>query len=76
MGRPIQPFYRSSRSGAGHGIGLAIVRRIADRFEWQVELESTPGSGTVAVLRFPAAIPVDPSLQHAGPSLTIPARGT
>jgi signal transduction histidine kinase len=58
--RAFQPFYRGSRTGGkGHGIGLAIVRRIADRYAWQVMLESTPGKGTTATAHFPAARPPD-----------------
>lgn len=54
--RAFQSFYRGSRMGnKGHGIGLAIVRRIADRYGWVVTLESTLGTGTTAVARFPSA---------------------
>jgi signal transduction histidine kinase len=54
--RAFQAFYRGSRTGGkGHGIGLAIVRRIADRYDWQVTLESTLGKGTTATAHFPAA---------------------
>lgn len=54
--RAFQPFYRGSRTGRrGHGIGLAIVRRIADRYGWRVTLESTLGKGTTATAHFPAA---------------------
>ncbi|HET9835244.1 MAG TPA: HAMP domain-containing sensor histidine kinase [Rhodanobacteraceae bacterium] len=61
--RAFQTFYRGSGTGArGHGIGLAVVRRIADRFDWPVELESQPGRGTVATLRFPKAMAVDSAL--------------
>jgi signal transduction histidine kinase len=61
--RAFQAFYRGSRTGGrGHGIGLAIVRRIADRYGWQVELESTLGKGTTATARFPAAQPPDAAL--------------
>ena len=61
--RAFQAFYRGSRTGStGHGIGLAIVRRVADRYGWQVTLESTLGRGTVAVARFPAAQPPDLAL--------------
>lgn len=61
--RAFQTFYRGSRTGGnGHGIGLAIVRRIADRYGWQVTLESTLGKGTTAVARFPSAQPPDAAL--------------
>ncbi|HET6905822.1 MAG TPA: HAMP domain-containing sensor histidine kinase [Rhodanobacteraceae bacterium] len=65
--RAFQTFYRGSGTGArGHGIGLAVVRRIADRFDWPVELESQPGRGTVATLRFPKSMAVDSALPHDG----------
>jgi signal transduction histidine kinase len=61
--RAFQNFYRGSRTGStGHGIGLAIVRRVADRYGWEVTLESTLGQGTEAVARFPAAQPPDLAL--------------
>src|SRR5690348_4023295 len=61
--RAFQAFYRGSRTGStGHGIGLAIVRRVADRYGWQVTLESALGQGTVAVAHFPAAQPPDMAL--------------
>ncbi|HET9819787.1 MAG TPA: HAMP domain-containing sensor histidine kinase [Rhodanobacteraceae bacterium] len=67
--RAFQTFYRGSRTGdKGHGIGLAIVRRIADRYGWEVGLESTLGKGTTAVAHFPAAQPPDIAL----PEPTVP----
>ena len=61
--RAFQAFYRGSRTGStGHGIGLAIVRRIADRYGWQVDLESALGQGTIAIAQFPAAQPPDAAL--------------
>ena len=61
--RAFQPFYRGSRTGrSGHGIGLAIVRRIADRYQWLVTLESTLGEGTTATAHFPDARPPDAAL--------------
>ena len=49
-----QPFYRadSGRKG-GHGVGLTIVKRFADRFGWRVEIASEPGSGTRVTVGFP-----------------------
>ena len=65
--RAFQTFYKGSRTGAqGHGIGLAVVRRIADRFHWPVELDSEPGRGTVATLRFPQAMAVSSALPRDG----------
>ncbi|HXS74073.1 MAG TPA: HAMP domain-containing sensor histidine kinase [Rhodanobacteraceae bacterium] len=65
--RAYQTFYKGSRTGGqGHGIGLAIVRRVADRFGWPIELESMRGRGTVATLRFPAAMAVDQALPQGG----------
>lgn len=67
--RAFQPFYRGSRTGSrGHGIGLAIVRRIADRYHWRVTLESTLGKGTIATAHFPAAQPPDAALPAAQPA--------
>lgn len=53
LARAFDPFYRASPgSEAGKGMGLSIVRRLGDRFGWPVELESTLGLGTKAVIRF------------------------
>jgi signal transduction histidine kinase len=61
--RAFQAFYRGSHTGnRGHGIGLAIVRRIADRYGWQVTLESTLGKGTTATAHFPKALQPDAAL--------------
>lgn len=60
-----QTFFRSGDADVrGHGIGLAVVRRIADRFTWPVELKSEPGRGTLATLRFPEARRADSALPH------------
>lgn len=49
-----QPFYRGGRSGrGGHGVGLTIVKRLADRFNWPVEIQSQLGVGTQATIYFP-----------------------
>ena len=66
--RAFQAFYRGSHTGnRGHGIGLAIVRRIADRYDWHVTLESTLGKGTRATVHFPAARPPDAALPDSTP---------
>lgn len=73
--RAFQAFYRGSRTGGkGHGIGLAIVRRIADRYGWKVTLDSELGKGTTATAQFPAAQPPDallpaPPIKDANPDV-------
>ncbi len=55
-----QPFYRASGAApGGHGVGLSIVRRLCERFGWEVSLESEAGRGTTAVLLFPDAQPIE-----------------
>lgn len=54
--RAFDPFYRADpERPSGKGMGLSIVRRLGDRFDWPVALDSQPGRGTVATIRFGAA---------------------
>jgi signal transduction histidine kinase len=55
LAQAFQPFYRVRSGGSGHGIGLNIVKRLSERFDWPVSLDSEPGVGTTATVRFPAA---------------------
>lgn len=58
-------FYRATANPAvdpGFGIGLALVKKICDRYRWDVELDSTPGHGTCVSLRLP---PVEPEAAGA-----------
>ncbi|EPM46845.1 ATP-binding protein [Pseudomonas syringae] len=42
----------STRTGIGKGLGLFLVRRICERFQWTLPLESMPTLGTCARLDF------------------------
>lgn len=44
--------YYRGRGGRGAGIGLALVKRICERYGWRIELTSTEGAGTLARLAF------------------------
>lgn len=49
-----QPFVRgSSTQRGGHGVGLTIVKRLSDRFNWPVQIDSEVNVGTRVVVRFP-----------------------
>lgn len=49
---------RSRGRGSGTGLGLAIVKAIVDLHGGDVDVQSTPGSGTCATLRFPRKVTV------------------
>jgi signal transduction histidine kinase len=44
-------------SGAGEGIGLSIVKRLCELLDASLELESTPGIGTIFRVTFPRHYP-------------------
>ena len=54
-----EPFYRSDRvrtSNVGHGLGLAIVRRMVDQFDGSLDVQSEEGVGTKICISFPVAV--------------------
>jgi signal transduction histidine kinase len=53
--RAYEPFFRADPANPNmKGMGLSIVRRLGERFGWPVSLESAPGIGTTATIRFTA----------------------
>lgn len=60
-----QVFQRlSSKQEVGQGLGLAIVRRIINRHQGKIELESIPGQGTTFRVYFPRAVVAEEGEQH------------
>lgn len=51
LGKVFQRLYKGAHS-EGAGIGLSLVRKICDRYDWSITLDSEEGQGTRAVLRF------------------------
>ncbi|MEM1260820.1 MAG: HAMP domain-containing sensor histidine kinase [Pseudomonadota bacterium] len=50
-----QPFFRANpgqRRRGGHGVGLTIVKRLADRFGWPLSVISELGRGTEVTIDF------------------------
>jgi signal transduction histidine kinase len=55
-------FYRGESSNAGgKGIGMALVKRFCDRFNWRIDLQSRAGLGTVATLYIPETSIIEPT---------------
>lgn len=54
-----EPFFRGSQSQAdqvpGSGLGLSLVKRIADTYGGTLDISSTPGAGTTVTVRLPFA---------------------
>jgi PAS domain S-box-containing protein len=70
QGRVFQRFFRSSLASEyaiqGTGLGLNIVRAIAEAHQGRVDFESTPGVGTTFTFIVPLmdAVPIQPSRPH------------
>jgi signal transduction histidine kinase len=60
-----QVFQRlSSKQEGGQGLGLAIVRRIINRHQGKIEVESIPGQGTTFRVYFPRGVVAEEREQH------------
>ena len=51
--RAFDPFFTTKDKGLG-GVGLSMVKQLAERHGGSVNIESTLGSGTTVILRLPA----------------------
>jgi PAS domain S-box-containing protein len=54
LGRVFEPFFTTKSSGTG--LGLAIAYRIMEDHGGTIEVSSTPGIGTIAMLTFPVTV--------------------
>jgi signal transduction histidine kinase len=48
-----EPYHRGSSDSRGHGLGLNIVGRLSERFNWRIDVNSRIGMGTRIEIRFP-----------------------
>jgi two-component system sensor histidine kinase RegB len=55
LARVGEPFFTTKMPGQGMGLGLFLTRALAEQLGGALEIESTPGKGTIARLRLPAA---------------------
>ena len=53
LARVLEPFERGgSHEEGGHGLGLAIVQRLCERYQWKLMVTSEPGRGTEVYVQF------------------------
>jgi two-component system sensor histidine kinase RegB len=50
-----EPFFTTKEPGKGMGLGIFLVRTLADRLGGRLHFDSTVGAGTIAVLELPLA---------------------
>ena len=67
LAKVFTPYFSAGNNPrGGHGVGLTIVKRLSDRFDWPLQLDSVLGKGTVATIRFPTATPVRDGIVPCG----------
>lgn len=54
-----EPFYHGAHGDTGAGLGLALVKRIADAIGGEVQLQSVPGRGSMFTLCVPLRPPYE-----------------
>ncbi len=54
--RIFEPFFTTKPVSEGTGLGLSIVRTIVQEHEGLINLESSPGQGTIICVRFPVTV--------------------
>lgn len=54
LARALDRYYKGP-SSTGSGVGLSLVKRICERYGWQIQLVSEEGKGTTATIEFSVA---------------------
>lgn len=66
--RMFDPFFTTKKGGKGTGLGLALVEQIITSHKGFVEVESTPGEGTLMSVYLPVSEQKEPGFGDAEPA--------
>ena len=58
--RVFDPFFTTKKNGEGTGLGLSIVQSIIEGHQGTIQVESSPGEGTVFTIRLPVMMAAAP----------------
>ncbi len=53
LDRLFEPFFTTKPVGEGTGLGMPMVKGMVDNHKGEINVESTPGIGTIITIRFP-----------------------
>jgi PAS domain S-box-containing protein len=75
LARAVEPFFTTKGVGKGTGLGLPMVHGLAEQSGGKLTLESTPGTGTTALLWLPATDVVPQAAVKKPEAPPLPPRG-